>query len=249
MPKRSPISSRKGADATIFTSAAGYLKDKARHRYGGKNAINNLVQDVAMLRSMLNVENKSITTQVTSATCLPTSNVNLFQIGAVIEGTDNAQRTGRSTKLDRADFLLHFTFSGGTTGTVGSQTYRYFVVHALANFSGSLDWSITQLLDSDINGNYSPMSLLNTDVDAQYKMLHEGTVRLVQQIPQSSGNSAVDQIVSFSIPLNMHAEYSGSTVASQESGFLQLFVVAENGVGTAGISTVQITNRVWYVDN
>jgi hypothetical protein len=239
-PKKAGPKEGKSANKSIFQAGL----DIAKGRYTGKSGMANIVRDVAMLRSMLNTENKHVDTTSGLLTVIPTAS-SIFLPLAVAEGTDDNQRTGRSIKVDRLDIMIQFIFNDGTTGTVSNQIFRYFIVKWLKGTSSVPSPTISQFLTQDASTNYSTLSFPNSDTSEDFKILDQGMVTVQQQY----SNSQVSKVVDISIPLNFHQTYSSTTAASQEDGFLAVIFVSQTPIGTAGASAVLPSCRMYYIDN
>jgi hypothetical protein len=239
--KPSLLFNGKAAEKNIFAK----IGDQVVGRYTGKGGIGNIAKDMMMLRSMMNTENKHIDSFFTSTACINTTGGLILQPTFLAEGSDDNQRTGRSVKLDRIDCILSFNFAQGSTGIIGAQVFRWFLVKWLKCTSSTPMGSVAQFLNVDGNSQITPLSLPNTDTAEDWHVLQQGIVTLT---PQSQLNS-VYHVVEFSTPVKFHQTYSGSAANTIEDGSFAIIVCALNTVGTAGVSNVQGSVRMLYIDN
>jgi hypothetical protein len=105
--------------------------------------------------------------------------------------------------------------------------------------------TVANFINADVNGQYTPMSLPNTDFAEDFRVMDQGTVELTSQVILNGVNKMVD----VSIPLSFHQTYTSTTAASLEDGIITILIVALNIYGTAGFSGCQVTSRLWYIDN
>lgn len=205
----------------------------------------NIAKDMMLLKSILNTEDKHIDSAFASTAIINTTGGVILTPTFLAEGSDSNQRTGRSVKLTRIDWILSFNFAQGSTGIVGSQIFRWFLVKYIKCTSASPTGTVAQFLNVDGNSQMTPLSLPNTDLSEDWHVLQQGLLTLT---PQSQLN-AVYAIQEFSTPVKFHQTYSGTAANTIEDGTFQLIVVALNTVGTAGVSNVQGSCRQFYVDN
>jgi len=240
------------ADKSIFVRAKDYVIDAGRRRYGGKDAVKNIIHDVGLIKTMLNTELKHVRNLQGATTCNTTTSVvgGNNSILPIAAGTDNNQRTGRSVKLHHMDVLFRFDWYGGSTGLVGTQVFRWFVVLCKDLNSSNTSSAIGNFLDVDPNSNYTPQSMRNIDLHDQFRVLAEGQVELDMYASFTSGvNGQLSRIVPLTLPLGIHQNFSNTTSASCETNYLQIFVVALNTGGTGTVSTVSWVSQTYFVDN
>jgi len=240
------------ADKSIFVRAKDYVIDAGKRRYGGKDAMKNIVHDIGILKTVLNTELKHVRNLQGATTCNTTTSVvgGNNSILPIAAGTDNSQRTGRSIKLHHMDLILRFDWYGGSTGVVGTQVFRWFVVLCKDLNSSNTSTAISNFLDVDPNSNYTPHSMRNIDLHDQFRVLADGVVELDMYASFTSGvNGQLTRLIPSTIPLGMHQTFSNTTSASCESNYLQIFVVGLNTGGTGTVSTVSWVSQTYFVDN
>jgi hypothetical protein len=244
-------SSKQHAEKNIFSRAKDQVIASTKKRYGGKGGMANIVKDISLLKSLLNVENKHIDTIAGFQTVVTTTSL-VYGIGAVAQGSASNQRTGDSIKIDRMDLIMKYFYSTGTAATSASidQRFRYFVVRYLKtpSSSGTSAFNINDLLNQDSGTNYTAQSLSNTDLSEDFVILKEGLVHIVlPNVPASSASSTA--MVELSIPCGFHQTYTGSANTTIVDNMCFVVVVADNAINIGGISGLYISSRMWYIDN
>jgi hypothetical protein len=229
---------------TIYNNAKDQLRTKAKNRYGKKNGITNLASDVSMLMRAINTENKHVDTLYTVSTCTAAAPFILL-ITPPAEGSDSNNRTGRSIKVDRIDFVANFTWNGGTgaSTTITTQVFKYFILQYLKTQNSTAP-ALNDFLNLDANTQTSVLSLPNTDL-SDFKVLHSGEVNVI--CPASNTQSSV--VVDLSIPCQFHQTFAGTTAASISDNCCFLACVAMVTSGTGGASAITPQLRMWYIDN
>lgn len=242
-PKSSTSSSNNAAVKTIFSKATNYLASTVAARYSGPSMGKNIARDMRSLKALLNTENKNIdfpTGPLTVTLAAPTT----FIIPGSAEGSDNLNRTGRSVKLDRLDCILKATWNGGTTTVLSSQVFRWFVVKYKKTLNNT-PFTAIDFLDLDSGGNISSLSLPNDDRASDYQILYQDQIDLQQYF----NNSQVSKVVEFTVPLNFHQTYNGTTAASIDENFIEIVGVGMQTNAAGGASTMEFSFRTWFVDN
>lgn len=207
-------------------------------------------RDLMMVKSLLNVEEKHIDTLGTSTVVASASVV--LPIGTVAQGSSSSQRTGDSIKIIRHDLNLLFNYSNGTPATSAQENqnfnWYYIKYNKTPSSSGATAFAISEFLNQDTNGVYTPLSLVNPDTNENFTILDAGQVSIG---PNFLGTISVNanQFVESSLKHSFHQTYNGSASTNVCDNMTFLVVIASTGINTGGISTLSYGIRQWYVDN
>jgi hypothetical protein len=232
-------------ERTIFAKVRDQVLTSARERYGGKSGLKNVAKDVAMLKSLLNTENKRLDTLSTAISLTVSGSVSW--IASPSQGDDNNARNGRSIKIDRIDMVLLTTWNSGTTSLNDDQWVRWFVVVYLKtpSTSGSTPFSLAEFLNADPNANRTVLSLPNTDTAENFRILDQGLFK----VPQNFNNTISSSITESSMSVSVHQTFSGTAGTNIADNSLFFVAVPLNAFGTGGQCNILPQFRVWYVDN
>ena len=201
-----------------------------------------MARDITALSRMMNTENKHHDTIAAPQTVNNTTSL-VYGIGTLTQGITNTERIGDSVKFDRIDLSLRF-FQYSTTTPVDSN-YRYFVIRYLKTpaTSGTTAFAISEFLNIDSAGDYSSMSLPDTDTNENFQILSQGDVHITG-CPSTYGYAT--DLVSLSIPVNFHQYYSGAANTTITDNMCFVVLVSDS---SPTVSQVSISARMWYVDN
>jgi hypothetical protein len=246
-----PQKQKHSVNKSIFAKATDQVIGAAKKRYTGKNSIKNIVSDISMLKSLLNVEDKHNDALSTLQTISNTTGF-VAGVSSLAQGTTVSTRTGDSVKINKIDFLLNFQFSSGTAATnaYADNIYRYFIIRYLKTptSGGANAFAIAEFLNADAFGNYSLLSLPNTDTNENFQIMSQGTVQV--QLPYvPAANSVNSRLVELSIPCGFHQTYNGSATTNVCDNMVFIVLVSLNPVNTGGVSGCSINSRTWFIDN
>jgi hypothetical protein len=241
----SAINSMVRTGDNILQSGRRFLSN----RYMGPNAAMNIARDLSLLKAVVNTEEKQIFTLATAQNVLSSSSL-VYGIGTVAQGSASNQRSGDSIKVTRIDLVLGFAFGTGTATTELSQTFNWYLVRYKKTpaTSGTTAFGISEFLNADGNGNYTPLSFPNPDTNENFQLMGCGQVD-VPLPTTTSANAVVRKIVPFSHVCNFHQEYSGSANTTITDNMCFIVLTAINAGNTGGTSTVTVQSAMWYVDN
>jgi hypothetical protein len=230
---------------SIFTKAKNSIVAGAKSRYSKKGKINAsaIASDITKLASLFNTENKHVDTQATAVTVTNASPI-VYGIGTVAQGDADNQRSGDSIKIDRIDFFLSFQTSSATNTT--DIFFRWFIIRykKTPSSSGTVAFPVSELLAPDFSGTYySSLSFPNTDTNENFHILQQGTHKMV---PTSLLTSINRHTIESSVSCSFHQYYSGSASTTITDSMVFIVVVADTSTTS---STVQISSRMWYIDN
>jgi hypothetical protein len=226
----------------------------ARQRYTGPGGLINVGKDIAKLTRMLNVENKHLEGFLSLAVVDTSTTSCIAPMITVAEGSDGNQRTGRSIKINKIDLNLHAFVNTGAiaTATETCQIFNYYLVRykKTPSVSGAAAFPIIDFINQDSAGHYTPMSMFNPDLAENFQVLEAGQITLDFPFPSAGTNTYnVDRMVQTSHECSFHQTFSSSSAASIIDNMLHLVVVALNPLNTGGASQVDVSYRLWFVDN
>jgi hypothetical protein len=256
MPSKSKNSKPKvkvgqSALSSIIKTSKDQVLGVARNRYAKKGGLQQIAADMSELRKLLNTEEKVIdTTPGTNTVVVGASYIT--PIGTVAQGSNSNQRTGNSTKVIRTDFLAYFSFSSGTVATsnLQNQIFNWYLVKYLKtpSSSGSSAFGISDFLGADSNGNFSPLSLPNHDLNEDFSILANGQVR-IDLDENTTAPSAKGAMIEVRIDRAFHQTYNGTAASNIVDNMCFLVVTAINPINTGGASTINAAIRQFYIDN
>lgn len=232
------------ATRNIMNSSKDFIVD----RYTGKKATRNIASDMKLVMSMLNTEDKHYSFNATAITVQDSAS-SVAVLGSPSQGTDGQSRTGDSIKLNKFDFSIMFIWGNGTTTAQYNQTFEWYFVKYNKTTSNTA-FSIADMLDADVNGNFTPMCLPNTDKNQNFTILASGSQSM--QLPQgtnATGNIKVQSIVHGSVDLDFHQLFNGATGSSITDNYIAFVCVGLVPVNVAGSSSYTLSYRQWFVDN
>jgi hypothetical protein len=221
-----------------------------RNRYTGNKGLTNVMSDVSRLMSIINTEDKNVPTLNTALT-VTASSPQIIYIPGPAQGAASNQRNGDSIKINRIDLELTFQYSGAAaTATNGSQKYRYWLVRYLKTpaTSGSSNFNLSEFLTVDVNGNYTPMSLMNTDTNENFQIMTTGECE-VKIFTLATAQLTYSLHETYRHECSFHQEYNGSLATNVCDNAVFMVFTALFAANTGGTSTVNLNSRLWYIDN
>jgi hypothetical protein len=252
-PRKSKPSPKTSIGAIALNSMSRFSTDVVRavsNRYTKKNGITNLARDVSRLMSVINTEAKRIDLNSGSYNVFDTSSA-VIPLPSIANGTTDVTRIGDSVLINKIDMELLFKYTGtAATATNSSQTYRYWCVRYKKTppAAGTTPFNISEFLYQDAYGNYSPISMVNTDTNENFQVMFCGDVDL--QLPTlASTQLAVTKTVTVRHDCHFHQAYNGPLSPNICDNMCFLIVVALNPANAAGSSVVVPFTRFWFVDN
>lgn len=253
MPSKNSKKVTKGSNA--LSKIISYSKDQVRgavqRRYIKSGGLNQVKDDLRMLRRMLNTEAKHVDTITTITNVVATASV-VQAVGTMAEGLDSNQRTGRSIKINRIDATFAFQYSTGTPATTSlqNQIFNWYFIkyNKTPSSSGATAFNISELLLVDPSGNYTPLSLPNPDTNENFSILASGEVNVVLHEATTVQSTAV-QLVNLTIDKAFHQTFNSTTAASITDNMCFIVYTGLQGLNTGGVSNVASSIRMWYVDN
>jgi len=241
-PKRKTRKLKKaGKSAQEFVE--GVVGKKRARVY--KDAALQLYQDVSMLKSLVNVEQKYIedlnedTWQITNNTS--GSLVSSYCTG-ISTGTGSAGRTGNSVKLMNLQIKGNCYYSLTKTGV--QQQVRMVVVKD-ADPAGVAPTTAFEALFSDNSTNSGTWttSFYDPEKKGTLSILHDELFQMDIYHPTKFFN--------VNIPLNCHAVYEGAggTIASQTKNSIYVYFIGGPDAGLVNGPLVHHAYRLLFVDN
>jgi hypothetical protein len=221
-----------------------------RNRYTRENGIQNLASDVSRLMSVINTEDKQVSTNNAAITVTNAAS-SIINISGSAQGAASNQRNGDSIKINRFDLEITFAYGGtAATATNGNQLFRYWLIRYKKTpvSGGSTPFNISEFLTTDSNGNYSPMSLPNTDTNENFQVMLAGE-KEIQLSTLSPTQLTYTHLQTIRHDCNFHQEYNGSLATNVCDNAVFFVCVALNGANTGGTSAYALTTRTWYIDN
>lgn len=229
-----------------------YSKDQAieriGRRYSGPGTMTKISNDIKQLKALINTEEKHIDSSITAFTVVDTAPV-VQVITATAQGSGNSQRTGNSIKINRIDLNMSFTYDSGTVATSArqNQIFTWYLVRYLKTLSAAA-FSITDFLQNDINGNVTPLSMANTDLNEDFQVMANGIVN-VDLHEATTAISNVIRMAQVSHPCSFHQTYTGSAASTIVDNNMFVVFTAINPINGGGISKATLFARMFYVDN
>lgn len=159
-------------------------------------------------------------------------------------GTGPSDRIGDKIKYVSMYFQGEITHASATVSNV--RYTAYLLIAKKYVYATSFDE--TQILDQDINGQYTVNSFRNMQYFKDYKIIRKvtGNVRgdnIAGDVPRHSFKMGVK----FKTPLQI--QYNGSANTTQLDNILYLYIVADSGTvaGNTGL-LVNIDSRQYFID-
>jgi hypothetical protein len=222
-----------------------------KSRYTGKAAPKNIASDIKTIMSLMNTEDKQVYTLAATQTVSSTTSL-VYGIGTIAQGSASNQRTGDSVKINRIQLNLKFTYSSGfpATAVVESQVYNYYLIRYLKtpSSSGTTAFAISEFLNSDANGNYTPSSFPNPDTNQNFSVIAAGQ-QIVELPFLPTVAATTSRLVSLDIPVSFHQDYSGSANTTITDNMLFMVFTALNPLNASGNTGVEVNCGIWYIDN
>lgn len=222
-----------------------------KRRYTGKGAVRNIAQDLSALKMLVNTEDKQIFTLAANQTVSQVSSL-VYGIGTMAQGTASNQRVGDSVRINRIDLNMVFSWNSGTVATTAAlnQTFYWYLVRYKKTppTSGTVAFNISEFLNADNNGNYTPLSFPNPDTIENFQLMANGEVVLT--LPTATtAISTVHKVISVTHSCSFHQEYNGAANTTITDNMCWLIFTAYNPVNAGGASVVSVQSAMWYVDN
>jgi hypothetical protein len=219
-------------------------------RYSSQQGVSNLAKDVTKLMSLINTEDKHVDTL---STALPVSSSTFASINipGPAAGTAVNQRIGDSILINQIDMELLFNYGGtAATATFGTQTFRYWLLRYLKTpaSGGASSFSLTEFINPDVNGVYTPLSLMNTDTNENFQVMVTGDVS-IDLATLASASISYTKTIPVRHSCHFHQEYNGSLASNVCDNALFFVAVAQNSTNTGSVSTITPSFRIFYVDN
>jgi hypothetical protein len=229
-----------------------FSKDQAieriGRRYSGPNSMSKISSDIKILKSLINTEEKHIDTSVSAFTVTQTAPV-VQAITSTAQGSGNMQRTGNSQKINRIDLSMSFLFDSGTVATSArqNQIFSWFLVRYLKTVTAAA-FAATDFLQNDVNGNVTPLSMANTDLNEDFQVMASGTVN-VDLHEATTAISNVIRMVQVSHPCSFHQTFTGSAASTIVDNNVFVVLTAINPINGGGLSQASVFARMFYIDN
>lgn len=246
-------------------------------RYGNRNGFATLARDVALLKTMVNVEKKrceaTVLTSQALGQCYGNSDtgwqcVELFNTTHIniTQGVTAETRNGASVKLTGMNIRLQFYHQSATTSPTVVKMYVVREIgQPLSSLSGDVVAGSTgfeQFLIADQLTGYTDFnSLRNPDYMRQFKIVCTRNIKV--QCDQLTGQQIVKNL-QLNLKLNSHLRYAGDTTLVVEGQYF-IALLPDNGncsttqaqttssnISNSAVSTGLICNldvKAWYVDN
>jgi len=249
---RRPAATVQGQSAMqrIIKFSKDQAVERIGRRYSGPNSLSKISSDIKALKALINTEEKHIDTSMT-ATTVNLSVPAVVAVTATAQGSNNSQRTGNSIKINRIDVLFQYNFSSGTVATTAAQNqiFNWYLIRYLKTpSSGAANFAITDFLQNDPNGNTSPISPMNTDLQEDFQVMAFGQVHLDLHF-NTTAITTVSKVVELSHNCSFHQTYTSTTAASLVDNSVHLVFSAMSGGNGGGVSQVAFFARMFYVDN
>lgn len=249
--RKSSRKTQKGSNALtkMVRDSTDQVVGFAKTRYSGKQGVMNIARDINSLRKLLNVEKKQVDSFITATSVVQTSSL-ISHITGPAQGTSGSQRDGDSIKVVRIDAIMQFGYGSGTTNGTCAQIFNYYLVRweKTPSTNGATPFGIADFLTVDGQGQYTPLSLPNNDLAEDFTVLVSGTV-LVEPSFASAVNNIGYRVVPLSHECAFHQTFTGAAATTIVDKSLFWVFTAAQAANTGGSSVVQVSTRLWYVDN
>lgn len=204
-----------------------YYKKKAPSRWATYSAAGSqLVKDVAMIKGLVNAEEKTLDNS--SSTSISTT-AGVTNLTLIAQGADRFNRNGNSIKAK--SLFVHGLLYMNASATSTACRIVYFIDH-------QADGTAPTQAELFAAGNLN--SPLNIDNSGRFKVLFDKVCMLSPQRP--------DLDIKVYIPLNHHVKYAGSTASEANSRMGQIYrFVLSDQVSTT--PNYQAAERFRFIDN
>jgi hypothetical protein len=251
-PQRKPqrkttFGSRAVASMSRFSND---IVTQVSNRYSSRGGMIKLASDVSRLMSTINTEDKSIVLAPTAVVCSNTSSV-VTPLPTIAQGITSSTRTGDSVLCNRIDAELFFQYSGTAASALyAHQHFRWWIVRYKKTpaSSGATAFPISEFLQTDANGNYTPLSQFNTDTNENFQVMVNGEVDLT--LPTlATVQLTVDKTITIRHSCHFHQEYNGAAATNICDNMCFMIVVCSNPANVGGTCQITPSFRLWYIDN
>jgi hypothetical protein len=219
------------------------------NRYLRTNGTRNLMSDVSKLMSIINTEDKHVDSY-NSASVTNTAPF-ISNITGPVQGITVNQRIGDSIKLMKIDLEIYAYYSGtAATASYGSQDFRYWILRYKKTpaTGGSVPFNISEFLVPDPSGNYSTLSMFNTDTNENFQVMALGEIT-INLATLASANITYSKTLALRHECSFHQEFNGAATSNVCDNAVFFVCVAQNPLNTGGNSGLLYNSRVWFVDN
>lgn len=227
MPYRRPYRSRRP-----FKSRRRFSR---RPSYGSSamNLAQGAMKGVKFLKSILNVERKTLDTSGTGVTVSDSGSV--VWLSTVTTGTAYNQRTGSVVKAVQLSMRGNIVFNSSASAT----QFRCIVFYNKGLNQGATP-AVTDILQNT-TGNAGPISPYNVDNVGDFKVLSD-KVYLLDDVNNRQKN------FSMFARLGHHLRWdtSGDAIADTEQGHIFMLLVSDEATNTP---TLSYTARLRFIDN
>jgi hypothetical protein len=246
------------------TARAGWktFKSATHHRYGtfSKPKIDNVVKDVKMLKSLINVEKKTANknnygsvinvAQYSNASgATATTGAQIIDITPTIaQGITNTTRNGNSIKLTTACFNLQAKQMLNTTNAVSCK-YSIVMIPDNSNPSSEADILTQYYENNGFTGIVDSYSNRDSEFYTKFRVLKSGTFRVSGDTLGSQNN--VKQL-KCPMKLGFHQKYNTDASTVTTKNRILLIVTGDTGSVHGTLQTglsLQYSINYWYTDN
>lgn len=222
-----------------------------KNRYTGPNAVANIAKDLSLLKMVVNTEAKQVYTLAAAVQNVNSTTSLVYGIGTMAQGTSGSTRVGDSIKVFRIDLNLNFYYSSGTVCTNNNQVFNWYLVRYLKtpSSSGTTAFAIADFLNVDGDGQITPSSFPNPDLNENFQIMSDGQVELQLPVIVSGTSSTSQRVISVSHECSFHQTYSGSANTTITDNMCFVVVTASRPINTGGSSGVAVQSCTWFLDN
>lgn len=212
-----------------------------RNRYA-KGGVGQAMKDIAMLKSVVNVERKFVDSTVLysdGATELDWNGAILLTTG-VGQGAAENQRNGNSIKATGIDTMIDMR---GTTSAANGVTKLRCILF-IDTENQDTNPAVTDVLESTYVGTSTVCSSMKNDLTRKrFRILHDRTYTLDQ-------NNVLARTIRVYKKLHHHIKYSGANSTDQREGQVYWLFISDQDPASAGSTpTVRPVSRFRYIDN
>lgn len=250
-PRRSPQKTIQGSSAlNAISRFSNDVVSNVANRYTSRGGLSKLASDVTKLMAMVNTEDKHLDITNVAAACNATTPL-IQVLPTIAQGNLSSQRSGDSVLINKIDVEMLFQFSGtAATATSSDQNFRWWILRykKTPTTSGTTPFNISEFLNVDGSGNYTPLSLMDTDTNENFQIMCTGDVQIT--LPTLASTQLVrDKTFPLRHTCHFHQAYNGSGSANICDNMCFFVCVATNAANTAGFSQVTTSHRLWFIDN